>query len=38
MALIIEARHGVVGLRREAGAGDPSRGERLEYRESARRG
>ena len=32
MPLIVEARHRVVGLRREPGAGDPAVGKRLEHR------
>ena len=38
MAFIIEARHRVVGLRFQSGAGDPSRGEGLEHRKAAAAG
>ena len=38
VALIVEARHRVVGLRLKPGAGDPSGGERLENREPAAAG
>jgi hypothetical protein len=31
MRLIGEARHGIIGLRREPGAGDAPRGKRLEH-------
>ena len=34
MPLVVEARHRVVGLRREPRAGDPAAGERLEHREA----
>ena len=35
MALVVETRHRVVGLRRKPGAGDAPAGERLEHREAA---
>ena len=35
MALVVEPRHRVVGLRRKLGAGDPPAGERLEHRKPA---
>ena len=38
MVLVIEARHRVVGLRREPGAGDPPGRERLEDGEAAATG
>ena len=38
MVLVVEARHRVVGLRLEPGAGDPSGGERLEHRKAAAAG
>ena len=34
MALVIEARHRVVGLRRKPRAGDAAAGERLEHRKA----
>ena len=38
VVLIVEARHRVVGLRLQPGAGDPPGGERLENREAAAAG
>ena len=38
MAFIVEARHRVVGLRLELGAGDPPGRERLEHRKAAAAG
>ena len=38
VVLIVEARHRIVGLRLEPGAGDPSRGEGLEHRKAAAAG
>jgi hypothetical protein len=38
VVLIVEAGHGVVGLRLEPGAGDPAGGERLENRKAAAAG
>ena len=38
MVLIVEARHRIVGLRLEPGAGDPPGGERLEDRKTSAAG
>ncbi len=35
MALVVEARHRVIGLRHKLGAGDAPAGERLEHRKTA---